>query len=259
MIIARRAKERLHDRNANQERWLTFDPRNRADTLACGFGALEILSEVRLGPGAGVSRDDGHELETLTYVHSGALVCEDSTRHLHLLQAGEFQLATCGRGLRHSKRNASRRDGAHFFQIGFYRSQAALEATHLERRFSTAERRGGLCVVVSLDARGGSLRTCQDVMVYSALLDAGQHLVHELSQGRRAWLHIVQGQVALGDILLSSGDGAGITAERAVSFTARDESEVLLVNLGERTAVPLAESVASPTRRGPQHPRDPSL
>jgi redox-sensitive bicupin YhaK (pirin superfamily) len=259
MIIVRRAKERLHDRSANQEKWLTFDPRDRANTIACGFGALEILNEVRLAPGAGASRNEGHEVETLTYVHAGALACEDSAGPLRLLQAGEFQLVTCGLGLRHNKRNASRRNWAHFFQIRFYHAQAALEARHAERRFSVAERRGGLCVVASLDARRGSLRIGQDAMVYSALLDAGQHVVHELSEGRSAWLHVVQGQVALVDLLLSAGDSAGITAERAVSFTAGDESEVLLVNLGESTAGPLAESVASPTRRGPQPPCDPSL
>lgn len=255
MIIVRRAKERLHDRSANQEKWLTWGPRDRAHALACGFGALEILSEVRLAPGASASRNEGHEVETLTYVYTGALACEDSAGHLRLLQAGEFQLVTCGLGLRHNKRNASRHDWAHFFQIRFYHSRAALEATHVERRFSVAERRGALCVVASLDARSGSLRICQDAMVYSALLDAGQHVVHELSEGRSAWLHIVQGQVALGDLLLSAGDGAGITAERAVSFTAGDESEVLLVNLGERTPEPLARPASSPTRRGPQpHP-----
>lgn len=259
MIIVRRAKERLHDQSANQEKWLTLGPRDRTNTLACGFGALEILSEVRLAPAASASRDEGHEVETLTYVHAGALACEDSAGHLRLLQAGEFQLVTCGPGLRYGKRNASRREWAHFFQIRFYHSSAALEATHVERRFSVAERRGGLCVVASLDARRGSLRICQDAMVYSALLDAGQHVVHELAEGRSAWLHVVQGQVALGDLSLSAGDGAGITAERAASFTAGDESEVLLVNLGERTAGPLTEAVASPTRRGPQPPCDPSF
>jgi redox-sensitive bicupin YhaK (pirin superfamily) len=259
MITVRRAKERLHDRSANQEEWLTFDPADRADPLASGFGALEILSEVRLAPAASASRSEGHEVETLTYVHAGALACEDSAGHLRLLQAGEFQLVTCGLGLRHGKRNESRREWAHFFQIRFHHSQAALEATHVERRFSVAERRGGLCVVASLDARRGSLRICQDAMVYSALLDAGQHVVHELAEGRSAWLHVVQGQVALGDLLLAAGDGAGIAAERAVSFTAGDESEVLLVNRAERTAGPLAESFASPTRRGPPPPCDPSF
>jgi redox-sensitive bicupin YhaK (pirin superfamily) len=68
--------------------------------------------------------------------------------------------------------------------------------------------------------------------MYSALLDPGQHLVHELSQGRTVWLHVVNGEVTLGEVVLTTGDGASITAERAVSITAQEESEVLLVDLG---------------------------
>ena len=75
--------------------------------------------------------------------------------------------------------------------------------------------------------------------MYSALLDPGQHVVHELSQGRRAWLHLVHGEVILGDVVLTAGDGAGFTGERAVSLTAREDAEILLVDLGvERPGSP---------------------
>jgi len=66
----------------------------------------------------------------------------------------------------------------------------------------------------------------------SALLGPGQHVVHELSPGRTAWLHLVQGEVMLGDVVLTTGDGVGVTAERAVSLTAREETELLLLDLG---------------------------
>ena len=99
---------------------------------------------------------------------------------------------------------------------------------------SAAQRRGGLCVVASSDARRGSLRIHQDALVFSALLDPGQHVVHELSQGRSAWLHLVQGEVALGDLILTTGDGAGVSAAPAVSFTAREPTEVLMLDVGAR-------------------------
>jgi redox-sensitive bicupin YhaK (pirin superfamily) len=72
------------------------------------------------------------------------------------------------------------------------------------------------------------------------LLNPGQHVVHELLPGRSAWLHLVQGNVTLGDIVLSTGDGVGLTAERALSLTTSEESEILLVDLGD--AVPPTNS-----------------
>jgi redox-sensitive bicupin YhaK (pirin superfamily) len=91
-------------------------------------------------------------------------------------------------------------------------------------------------VVASLDSRRGSLRIHQDALIHSALLNPGQHLVRELSQGRSAWLHVVHGEIVLGDSVLTAADGAGISAEHAISLTARGDSEILLVEVGESEA-----------------------
>ena len=232
MITLRRAGERHHDQRRKHEVWLTFDPRDRTDPLADGFGALEILDEDRLSPGAALPRRPHRDAEIVTYVRSGALTYDDSTGRSRVIQAGEFQRTTARRGSRHSETNASRTYWAHVFHICLRPAQAGLEPGHEQKRFSTAERRGVLCVVASPDARRGSLRIHQDALLYSAMLDPGTHVVHELQEGRSAWLHLVEGEVTLGDVVLASGDGAGLTAERAVSLTAREETEILLVDLG---------------------------
>jgi quercetin 2,3-dioxygenase len=242
MITLRRATERHHDRKRKLETWLTFEPQDREGILSDGLGNIEILKESRLAPGAGVPRTSGHDAEILTYVCEGALAYENSLGSSGVVQAGEFQRVTAGRGLHHSQTNASRTDWAHFFQIWLRPSEVDLDPGHEQKRFTAAQRRGGLCVVASPDARRGSLCIHQDALIYSALLDPGQHVVRELSQGRSAWLHVVQGEVILGDIVLTTGDGAGVAAERAVSLTASEEAEILLVDLGEPMPKPTTRS-----------------
>jgi hypothetical protein len=233
MITLRRANERQHDRRRKQDCWLTFS-KDGADQLADGFGILENLHEDRLPPGAGLPRRPHHDAEIITYVREGALAYEDSLGRSGVIHAGEFQRMTVGRGLRHSETNASRTAWAHVFQIWLQGSKASLAPSHERKRFCVAERRSALRLVASPDAGDGSLRIQQDALIYSAILDPGHHLVHELSHGRGAWLHVVQGEVTLGDITLTTGDGAGITTERAVSFTAREDAEILLLDLGEQ-------------------------
>ncbi|HTP25329.1 MAG TPA: pirin family protein [Anaeromyxobacteraceae bacterium] len=233
MITVRRAKERHHDQRRKQEVWFTFC-QDRADPLAAGFGTLEILSEDRLPPGARVPPHPHRDAEIITYVRDGALAQEDSLGRSGIIHAGEFQRMTAGRGIRHSEANVSRTDWAHVFRIWLRPSEAGLDPGDEQKRFSAAERRGGLRIVASPDARKGSLRIHQDALMFSAMLDPGQHVVHELSQARSAWLHLVHGEVALGDIVLTTGDGAGFTLERAVSLTARAEAEILLLDLGEQ-------------------------
>jgi quercetin 2,3-dioxygenase len=232
MITLRKAGERHHDRRRKHEVWLTFDPHDRADPLADGFGALEVLDEGQLSPGAGLPRRRQREAEVIIYVRGGALAYDDSTGRSGVIQAGEFQRTTAGRGNYQSETNASRTNWAQVFQICLRPARDGLEPGNEQKRFSAAQRRGGFCVVASPDARRGSLRIHQDALLYSAMLDPGTHVVHELSQGRSAWLHLIEGEATLGDVVLSGGDGAGLTAERAVSLTARSETEILLVDLG---------------------------
>jgi hypothetical protein len=223
--------DRKHERHGAQELWCTFDPDNHTERFAAGFGALDVLNESRLPPGAAIPGQPSHDGEVVTYVRSGALAQEDSIGRSGVINAGEFHRTTANGSLRHRATNALRAEWAHVFQLGLRSSEAGLETSQEPRRFDAAEREGKLCVVASPDGRGGSLRIHQDALVYSAILHGGQRLVCDLARGRGAWLHVVVGMVTLGDLILGAGDAAAFTMERSVSLTAREESEVLLLDL----------------------------
>jgi len=245
MITLRRNDERRHERRRKQEMWATFHSPGEADPLAGGFGALEVFNEDRLPPNAGSSRCSEHDVEVVTYVREGALSYRDSTGRSGVIHAGEFRCMTAARRVQHEQANTSRTDWAHVFQIWLGPAEPGLEPGHEQKRFGAGERRGGLCVVASHDARRGSLFIHQDILMYSALLDPGQHVIHELCPGRSAWLHVVQGAATLGEIALTTGDAAGVTAERAVSLTAREATEILLIDLGERPPDPQRRTARS--------------
>jgi len=232
MITLRRALDRHHVLRRRQEVWLTFGQETERPPARAGFGALDFLNEERFPPGAGVPRHLLRDAEVITFVREGELEYQDSMGGAGVIRAGEFHALSAGRGLRVSERNLSTVDWAHVFQVWLRPSEVGLEPGQEQRRFSAAERRGTWCVVASPDGRHGSLRVHQDALLYSALLEPGHHVIHELPEGRRAWLHLVQGEVDFGDEVLYRGDGAGITGERAVSLTAREGTELLLLDLG---------------------------
>jgi len=236
VITLRRATEREHDRRRKYEVWRTFPVQNHSRALDAGFGDLEGLNESQLAPGGCVQSHSQHAAQLITYVREGTVACKDLSGRSCRIHAGEFQQMTVARGVHPVGMNPSASNSARVFQIWLHARPGDHEPSQEQKRFSTAQRRGVLCVIASRDGRKGSLRVAQDVLMHSALLGPGQHVVHELSQGRRAWLHLVEGEITLGDLVLSTGDGAGVTTDRAVSITAREVTEILLLDLREPAA-----------------------
>lgn len=192
MITLRRAKQRYDDRRGKVELWLTFFKHAAGDPLAEGFGGLAMLNEGRLPPGGTIRGYPHAQAELIMYVLSGTLAHEDSLGRSGVIQAGGSRCMTGAPGVHSSETNTSRTAWMHFLQIG--------------------------------------LRS-EDAVVYSASLEPGQHLTHDLRAGRRAWLHVVSGEVTLADVVLSGGDGVGITSERSVSLTTTAGAEILLVDV----------------------------
>jgi redox-sensitive bicupin YhaK (pirin superfamily) len=230
MITVRRNTERRHVQSGKSDIWLSFYPEDVAGGLSDGFGVLSFFNEMRLPPGEGFDSHPMNETELITYAYKGALAQEDSTGCSGVVHTCEFQRMTTGRVIRHKAMNASRTDWAHIFRIYLRPSEVGLDCTHEQKHFTAAERRKVLCAVASPDGRKGSLRIHQDTCIYSSMLDPGQHIVYELLQGRRAWLHIVYGEVTVNGIDLTQGDGVGIISEPSVSLTVRESTELLLVD-----------------------------
>jgi quercetin 2,3-dioxygenase len=177
--------------------------------------------------------------EVITYVRTGMVTYEDCLGDRGLIGAGEFARATARQGTSYSITNASTKDWARVYQIWLRSSADAKDAHHEQKRFSTADRRGTLRVVVSRDGREGSLRIQQDSLLFSAELPKGTHVVHALGSGRCVWLHLVEGSLKVGELLLKAGDSIEVVDELSVSVTATAESELLLLD----SAIPVANGV----------------
>jgi redox-sensitive bicupin YhaK (pirin superfamily) len=237
MIALRRAEERHHDRGEEQEVWRTFRPENGADSFADRFGPLAFLDEGRLAPGGRIPRHPARDGELLTYVREGSVSHDDSLGGLGVIHAGDFQRITAARGRRLIAANASKTGETHVFQIGLRPSSGMLAPAHEQKRFRPAERRGVLRLVASPDGRGGSLHVRQDAFLYSAVLDPGRQVIHPLARDRLAWLHVVHGKVAIGELVLATGDGLGVSGECAISLTAQEQTELLLLDLRDAGAL----------------------
>lgn len=196
-----------------------------------GYGSLLALDEHHLPPGCGVSRHAADEAEILTWMIAGTLAQDDASGRSGVVDAGEWQLMRMARGLHQQERNASQTSWAHFIRLSLRPPTARAPFSASQVRVSLADRRRGWYLIASSDGRRGSLLLGQNVSVSAVALATGQHVLHALDAGRAAWVHVVRGSAEVDDLVVGSGDGLGVSNVPAVSMLAREDTEVLLVDL----------------------------
>lgn len=231
MIEVRRAM----DRGRFDLGWLdtrhTFSFGDYHDPRHMGFGALRVLNEDRVEPGAGFGTHAHREMEIVSYVLEGALEHADSIGHRAIIRPGDVQRMTAGTGITHSERNASRNEPVHFLQIWIVPERTGLAVGYEQRSFDLARAPGVFRLVASRDGRDGSVTVHQDVTLRAARFEPGQRDTVPIGGGRRAWVQVVRGDVRVDGTALAMGDGAALRNEPAASVQAVDAAEVLVFDL----------------------------
>jgi len=202
----------------------------RTESLVEGFGPILRLHEEVLPPGASLPSLD---TDSLALLEEGTLALREADGRLKLIQTGScLHVVPAGAKLP-GLWNASKPDPGRVFRASIRSSDPPASPGCQWKLFTAGERRGRLSLIASPDARDGSLHLAQDVLAFWSIVPRGQHLFHALAPGRGAWLQVLQGRIAMDDVILNAGDGAGIEGEPALSFTGLEDTTVLLFDVGE--------------------------
>ena len=156
----------------------TFSFASYHDPKHMGFGALRVINEDRVAPGAGFGAHSHRDMEILSWVLDGALQHKDSLGTGAVIRPGELQRMTAGTGVTHSEFNASSTDPVHFLQIWILPERAGLPPSYEQRAFAADELKNVWCLVASGQPRGGAVKVHQDVHLSIARLDAGKSLTY---------------------------------------------------------------------------------
>lgn len=197
-----------------------------------GFGALRVINEDRVAPGAGFDTHGHRDMEIITYVLEGGIAHKDSLGTGSVIRPGDVQRMTAGSGIRHSELNASATEPVHFLQIWILPEREGLEPGHEQKHFSSDEKAGLLRLIGSQDGRQGSLTIHQDVDLYASILAKGDAVRHRIEPGRKGWIQVARGTVEANQRPLHVGDGYGIVEAGSLEIVAADDAEMLLFDLG---------------------------
>jgi redox-sensitive bicupin YhaK (pirin superfamily) len=235
MLTVRKSEERRHIDKENQSTWMTFDHGNKADPLEGGFGSLKLLNEEALTHGKTfVLHTHQHEaMVILTYVEKGMVIYHGPLERSDMLETGDFHRVNVSPADDPYHFNAVLSGDTHVFQSGLTTDFDPSKPGGRKKLFTHADRHGVLKLVASPDGREGSLPIQQDVFMYSTFMAPGDHLVHGLDPGRKAWLHVVKGKIRVNSLQLQTGDGVGFSDESSILMMAQEPTEILLFDLAK--------------------------
>ena len=231
MITLRKAEERGHADHGWLDSRHSFSFADYHDPKHMGFGPLRVINEDRVQPGAGFGTHGHRDMEILSYVLDGQLQHKDNMGNGSVIEPGDVQRMSAGRGVLHSEFNPSRDQPVHFLQIWILPAKSGIDPGYEQKRVEAADKRGKLRAIASPDGSDGTVTLHQDATVYATMLDGAESARHALAPGRRAYVHVARGSIRVNGQALAAGDAAKLEREPEVVLDNGRGAEVLLFDL----------------------------
>lgn len=231
MVTIRPSTERFPTRLGWLDSRHTFSFGHHFHPEHMGFGALRVINDDRVTPGAGFGTHGHRDMEIVSYVVDGAIAHRDSMGHVQTVPAGDVQRMTAGTGVTHSEFNPSPDDALRFLQIWIVPERQGLAPGYEQRSFPLQERRGALRLLLSPDGSEGSLTVHQDARMWGTVLSAGETAALALDIDRRAWVQVVRGAARVNGHDVAEGDGAALVNESEVRLEGVEDAELLVFDL----------------------------
>lgn len=213
--------------------WLTsyhsFSFGEYYDPEKMGFGKLRVLNDDTVAGGGGFPPHSHDNMEIVTIVLQGALEHKDSTGGHGVIQAGQMQRMSAGKGIQHSEFNASSSESVHFLQIWVLPGERGLPPGYEQKTFDSLLKPNQFSLIVAPEKHKETLVIHQDVRFYLGKVEAGQSVEHVLASKQGVYAFLIEGEVQLLKERLTTGDAAALKGEEHLHILAQKSSLLLLI------------------------------
>ena len=207
-----------------------FSFANYHDPARVHWGNLRVWNDDTIQPHTGFPPHPHRDMEIITYVRKGAITHEDSLGNKGRTEAGDVQVMSAGTGIRHSEYNRED-EVTQIFQIWIIPTSEGDAPQWGAKPFPKGDRAGQFVTLASgyeEDADALPIRT--DARVVGATIPAGETVEYPLGANRKAYLVPATGSVEIDGQAVNARDGAAISDLDVLRITAREDSEIVLVD-----------------------------
>jgi quercetin 2,3-dioxygenase len=231
MIRIRKGNERGYADHGWLQSYHSFSFADYRDPRHMGWGNLRVINEDRVAPGRGFGAHSHRDMEIVSYVIEGALAHQDNLGNSATIVPGDVQRMSAGLGVTHSEFNRSPDSTTHFLQIWLLPDEPGVTPSYEQRHFDAATKRGRLRLVASRDGRDGSVRLNADAGIHAGLFDADERAELAIDPRRKAYVHLVSGELSVNGERLHAGDAALVSETDRLILDDGRAAEVLVFDL----------------------------
>jgi redox-sensitive bicupin YhaK (pirin superfamily) len=223
------------ERGYSDEDWLksyhSFSFADYYDPEFMAWGNLRVINEDSVAAGQGFPKHSHNNMEIISYVLSGALVHRDSMNNTTTILPGEVQSMSAGTGVTHSEFNHDANQLTHFLQIWITPHTQNLMPSYAQKTIPPSAKEGQLCLIASAQGENNAVRIHADAKVYAGLFSGEQTATLSLDPTRKAYVHLITGQLCVNGQTLNAGDALLLSETNQIEISQGDKAEVLVFDL----------------------------
>ncbi|MGB5944097.1 MAG: pirin family protein [Leeuwenhoekiella sp.] len=196
------------------------------------FGMLRVLNDDSVNGGMGFGTHPHKDMEIVSIPLSGDLEHKDSMGNTTVIREGDIQVMSAGTGVQHSEKNKNRDQTVKFLQIWVIPNTMNVEPRYDQITLDPADRKNKLQQVLSPDKIDAGVWVHQDAWFYLGSLESGLSIDYSVKKpGNGVYVFVLSGKLSVENHELNSRDGLGITEASQFSFSAKEISDVLLMEV----------------------------
>ncbi|QGS32926.1 hypothetical protein FOB83_29490 (plasmid) [Cupriavidus metallidurans] len=193
------------------------------------LGSLIVWNDDEIAVGAGFPLHGHRDMEIVTYVRQGTLEHRDTLGSIGTIRAGEVQVMSAGRGIRHAESNRGS-EPLRLYQIWLLPRERGGDPRWETRPFPEAGRFGRFAVLASgFPGDGDALPIRANARLLAATLGPGDRLTHSFAPHNNAYLVVASGRIAVDGEFVGLRDGVAITNAASIDVAALEHSELVMV------------------------------
>ncbi len=197
-----------------------------------GFGALRVLNDDIVAPGAGFNTHPHDNMEIISIPLEGSLEHRDSMGNHGLIPSGEIQAMSAGTGIFHSEYNQSGSSLVKFLQIWIVPNKRNVSPRYAQMKINPERHKNQFGVIISPVPSEETIWIHQNATLSLGNFEADKNVsIPEAKNGIGNFLFVLKGKINLFGSTLHDRDAIGITDSPITEVSLMEQSQLLLLQV----------------------------